>query len=174
MVYGILNCLFILIVHCFDGSIPSVYTAAYWISTALRSGGSYWNWFPDYQEQPYRDISHWLSSRLRLGPINDHQHQSNLLNNCNWSSLSHIPDQGLGQLGLYELPTTISKRTQKYIFVIHNVIKCRLVKYSSSPPSNKQGFPGMVSLKEAPIYFWNIFIVASFKKCSLHTLHIES
>ncbi len=28
-VYGILNCLYILQVHCIDGSIPSVYTAAY-------------------------------------------------------------------------------------------------------------------------------------------------
>ncbi len=45
-VYGILNWQYILQVHCIDCSMPSVYTAAYWISTALWSGCAKKFWSP--------------------------------------------------------------------------------------------------------------------------------
>ena len=55
-VYGILQ------VHCIDGSIPPVYTAAYWISTALRSG-----WQLTFQcQRPDHNIQR---SRSRIRPL---------------------------------------------------------------------------------------------------------
>ena len=108
-------------------------------------------------------LGNWLS--LYFGPLSAKWQQIQLKGRAH----QRVECQEPGQVGLYELPTTISKSTQMYIFVFHNVMKHR----TWFDPTAQQPHLSLIWHKTTKSWsFWPVALPFKWNCCKIYAKQI--